>query len=73
MGNGPLPYRGGNWNNGGNAGVFALNLNNHRSNANNNIGFRSALPYSQKANTLRGGAQSIGIKGPITLPKRVNI
>ncbi len=32
---------GGNWNNGGNAGVWALNLNNVRSNSNNNVGFRS--------------------------------
>ena len=35
-------YRGGNWNNGGNAGVFYLNGTNDRSNANDNIGFRSA-------------------------------
>jgi len=33
--------RGGNFNNTGNAGVFALNLNNAPSNANNNIGFRA--------------------------------
>ena len=39
-----LPIRGGNWNNGSNAGVFNLNLNNPRSNSNTNIGFRSALP-----------------------------
>ena len=36
-------YRGGNWNNGSNAGVFYLNGNNSRSNANTNIGFRAAL------------------------------
>ena len=36
-------YRGGNWNNGTNAGVFYLNGNNSRSNVNWNIGFRSAL------------------------------
>ena len=36
-------YRGGNWNNGANAGVFYLNGNNSRSNSNTNIGFRSAL------------------------------
>lgn len=36
-------YRGGNWNNGTNAGVFYLNGNNPRSNVNTNIGFRSAL------------------------------
>ena len=35
--------RGGNWNNGANAGVFYLNGNNSRSNANTNIGFRAAL------------------------------
>ena len=33
--------RGGNFNNTGNAGVFALNLNNAPSNANYNIGFRA--------------------------------
>ena len=36
-------YRGGNWNNGANAGVFYLNGNNSRSNVNTNIGFRAAL------------------------------
>ncbi len=35
-----LPLRGGNWNNGSNAGLFALNLNNPRSNVNTNVGFR---------------------------------
>jgi len=32
--------RGGNWDNGANAGAFALNLNNAPSNTNTNIGFR---------------------------------
>jgi formylglycine-generating enzyme required for sulfatase activity len=32
--------RGGNWNNGGNDGVLALNLNNGPGNTNSNIGFR---------------------------------
>ena len=32
--------RGGNWNNGANAGPFYANLNNGPSNVNNNIGFR---------------------------------
>ena len=36
-------YRGGYWNNGANAGVFYLNGNNSRSNANTNVGFRAAL------------------------------
>lgn len=35
-----FPYRGGNRNNGGNAGLGALNLNNSRTNSNNNIGLR---------------------------------
>ncbi len=34
--------RGANWNNGSNAGVFSLNLNNAPSNTNTNIGFRCA-------------------------------
>jgi len=38
-----LPLRGGAWNNGSGAGVFALNLNNTRGNSDNNVGFRSAL------------------------------
>lgn len=36
-------YRGGYWNNGTNAGVFNLDASNPRSNAYNNIGFRSAF------------------------------
>jgi len=43
-----LPIRGGNWNNSGLSGVFALNLNNARSNVNTNIGSRPALGESQK-------------------------
>ena len=35
--------RGGNWNNGTDNGVFALNFNNPRSNVNTNIGGRPAL------------------------------
>jgi hypothetical protein len=37
-----LPIAGGNWNNGADNGVFNLNLNNPRSNSNNNIGFRGS-------------------------------
>ena len=36
--------RGGNWNNGSNAGVMYLNLNNSPANTNTNIGFRVASP-----------------------------
>jgi len=43
-----VPIRGGNWNNGALAGVFALNLNNDRSNTNTNIGARPALGECQK-------------------------
>lgn len=38
-----FPLRGGNWNNGANAGLGYLNLNNSRANSNSNIGFRPAL------------------------------
>ena len=40
-----LPIRGGNWNNGGNAGVFALNLSSARSNAGTYLGFRPAFAF----------------------------
>ena len=35
------PISGGNWNNSSTAGVWYLNLNNVRSNSNNNVGFRA--------------------------------
>ena len=35
------PLSSGNWNDSSNAGVWYLNLNNNRTNSNNNIGFRS--------------------------------
>jgi hypothetical protein len=35
-----LPYRRGNWNNGGNAGPVALNFNNPRSNRGSSVGSR---------------------------------
>jgi hypothetical protein len=38
-----LPVWGGNWGNGAEAGLAYLNLNNRRSNVNNNIGLRPAL------------------------------
>ena len=40
--------RGGNWNNGANAGAFTLNLNNASTDTNTNIGFRCAR-YSLKS------------------------
>jgi len=47
-----FPIRGGNWNNAGNAGLAALNLNNSRANANSNIGFR---PASDQISQARSG------------------
>jgi len=35
------PISGGNWNNSSQAGVWTLNLNNNRTNSNNNVGSRS--------------------------------
>ena len=35
------PISGGNWNNGSNAGVWTLNLNNTRTNSNINVGLRA--------------------------------
>ena len=56
-----MPFRGGSWNNGSSAGVFALNANAPRSNSNHDVGFRSALLQSKKGIRLyvlpfRGGA-----------------
>jgi len=50
------PRAGGNWNNGSNAGVWALILNNNRGNTNNNSGFRadSATPNAPQGD---GGAK----------------
>ncbi len=59
-----LPFRGGNRNNGANAGLAALNLNNERTNANSNIGFRprSQLLSGQKL-PGQGLASSAQLKG----------
>lgn len=50
------PISGGNWNNSSNAGVWTLNLNNARSNSNDNVGFRadSASPHAPQGD---GGAK----------------
>jgi hypothetical protein len=53
-----FPIRGGNWNNGASAGLGALNLNNRRVNLNSNVGFRPALPLSQKS-YLYGGMSRV--------------
>jgi len=53
------PISSGNWNNSSSAGVWAFNLNNVRSNSNNNVGFRvdSDSPRIQQWNGgTKGGA-----------------
>lgn len=57
-----LPIRGGNWNNGDNAGLAALNLNYERDNANDNLGFRPALACSRikRAHKAAFSAQAKG-------------
>lgn len=47
------PIRGGNWNNGSNAGVFALNLNNSSANSNINVGFRDCVHKSSHSKLLK--------------------
>lgn len=69
-----LPIRGGNWNNGSRAGVFALNLNNARSNSNTNIGCRPASGDCQK-DWPYGSNHRAPSKGPKVLgqaPKNMN-
>ena len=58
-----LPFRGGNWNNAAGAGVFALYLNNPRTNSNANVGFRAASPPPPDTQSLRTLFQCRGDKG----------
>ena len=37
------PIAGGNWDNGSNAGVWAMNMNNDRTNSNHNVGSRAVI------------------------------
>jgi len=66
-----IPIRGGNWNNGSNAGVFYLNLNNSRTNVNTNIGGRLAFITSVilKAMALRLCNET---KGDVDLADKIN-
>jgi len=57
-----LPYRGGNWNNAAITGVFALNLNNARTNSNANIGARPALEMCPKRPAYRASRQRLSQK-----------
>ena len=51
------PIAGSNWNNGANTGVWTLNLNNNRTNSNNNIGFRSDSVKPRNLMSGYGGAK----------------
>jgi hypothetical protein len=56
-------YRGGNYNSSNAYGFASFNGNNDRSNTNTNIGFRSALPSSQKLSAHGLAISTTVIKG----------
>ena len=58
-------YSGGNYNNSDN-GMASFNGNNARSNTNDNIGFRAALPHSQILRAHGPGLSAAVIKGPVS-------
>jgi len=70
---------GGNWNNGGNAGVWTLNLNNVRGNSNNNVGLRAdslpGLPCAayadrQRGSNRRGWCRNFVLRAPLVANSR---
>lgn len=63
-----LFFRGGDWNNTTNAGVFNLNGNNPRSNSNNDVGFRVALPGFPLVRHLRVSTRE-QVKGYVSRPR----
>lgn len=63
-----LPICGGNWNNTSNAGVFNVNLNNPRTNANGNIGFRSALLSYARTGQFKDCGSARDLKESISAP-----
>ena len=65
-----VPIRGSSFNNTSNGGAGALNLNNPRSNVNNNVSFRSASPhFCQQSCSQVGTSSAYGLKGFISIPK----
>lgn len=58
-----LPIVGGNWNNGANAGVFTVNLNNTSDNDNNNNGARSLRPQLILPSAGSQGSLSCRVEG----------
>jgi hypothetical protein len=70
---------GGNWNNGGLAGVWTLNLNNVRGNSNNNIGFRAdslpgmpcaAYAARQRGSNRRGWCRNLVLQASLVAAAR---
>ena len=60
---------GGNWSNAANAGVLYRNLNNNRSNDNNNIGFRCSDYFAKLLTILFGYTGNIGIYASCIMAK----
>ena len=52
---------GGNWNNGSIAGVWSANLNNTRTNSNNNVGFRSDYGFPSNSGAGNSGATGMSL------------
>ena len=61
------PIVGGNWNNSSNAGVWAMNVNNNRTNSNNNADSRSVIWGFNAARQSRGpkGLQACRARGAL--------
>lgn len=65
-----LPIRGSSFNNLSNSGPSALNLNNVRSNSNDNVGFRSALRLMSRSLTVTTvRTEQKGLKGLFSIPE----
>lgn len=65
-----MSVRGGNWNNGANAGVFKVNFNDLRTNANINIGGRPALPRAGQVGAASRGCVGARAKGGCFHPSK---
>ena len=65
-----VPIRGSGFGSTSHGGAGALNLNNPRSNVNNNVSFRSASPhFCQQSCSQVGTSSAYGLKGFISIPK----
>ena len=56
------PIAFGNWNNGVNAGVWYLNLNNVRGNSSNNVGFRADSVAPRMPHVGKGGTKGDAVR-----------